>query len=210
MQTVRLLIGLFILLSASALLNTACGAEDETRRGGLGEFCNGRDDDCQTGLACLDGVCDEFGPKPTYSCEEMCARLDECGAGQSGCVPDCRATTSTWSLAARNAFSECFVEDITCMEALVDDVPQLCYSQLPLSDDRKQRCDTFVSTASNCGATDAERDDVFQSCYELARTGTDSDWAGTDRCVNALDVGICSGIGTCFNDELGTNISLAD
>jgi len=205
----RRLFGFVLVLLAAVSLLQACATEEEMLKGGLDEFCNGRDDDCREGLVCLEGVCSTGEDPPVYTCAEMCAKLDTCDAMETNCLPDCRTTLTGWSQVAKDSFAVCVVEDVTCEEAQTEFVPQLCYSRIPLPTDRKDRCDEFASTVRGCDNT-ADTEELLQNCYALGRTGTAEAWSATDRCTNAVSTGICSGIGTCLNDVFSLTLSLTD
>lgn len=178
----------------------ACTAGEQVKQGDVNEFCKLGDSDCRPGLVCEEGVCQLAGEQPSNDCDAVCARLDECGAAESSCVVDCRATTRDWSIEAKELFGEC-AANITCEEAQTSFVPQLCYERIPLDPDRRTQCDFLVGGAREC--TDSADFEALQTaCYRLARTGDEEAWSRLERCESALQVGICSGIATCFNEEL--------
>jgi hypothetical protein len=189
----------------------ACAAEDRVKQGDVNEFCQSSNDDCRPGLVCSQGICQLPGPQALYGCEEICAKLASCNVAESSCVVDCRATTLEWSLPARDTFGVCVVEDITCEEAQNMDVPQVCYERITLRPERKLRCDTFVEVADVCDSS-VDTEPLKTACYRLGRTGDDTQWQATEQCENAIGVGICSGLATCYNDvfELSPPISLGN
>ena len=191
------------------LLCTACRAEDEVRRGGAGEFCNGRDDDCRSGLYCEVGICTALGRQTTYSCDDICRRLSECGATEAGCASDCRITIDDWAFRAKEEFGVCLVEELSCDEARADFAPQTCYSMIEVPIERRTRCDAFVDTARTCGADLDTLEVLLEGCVAVARVSPASRWESTDRCERAVETGICSGIARCLNDELALDPAIA-
>lgn len=189
---------------------TACTADDEVQRGDVGEFCNGRDSDCRTGLVCDNSVCVEPGPQPIYDCADICSRLAECEAREGTCQSDCRISTTDWELRARNEFGVCMVEDLTCAEALANDPPQLCYSRIEVPTARRARCDSFVDFARECGAPTSTLEQVLEGCVAVARVSREVRWDDTAQCASQLETGICSQVATCFNEvlELSSPVSL--
>src|SRR5690606_26517130 len=141
----------YLAVVAFACAVLACRADDDTRSGAAGEPCGGRDTDCRDGLLCDLGVCVVAGPAPTYSCDDICARLQECEATDAACPSDCRITTEHWSFRARDEFGICLVEELPCTEARARFAPQTCYSRITFPASRRERCDRFVESARQCG-----------------------------------------------------------
>lgn len=199
----------------------SCRADDEVKRGGEDDFCNFRDSDCRDGFICQSGVCQALvnTNTGTYSCADICARLDECGAGEDDCVARCDATfqgsceglACPWSADAVESFGTCIVDELTCEEARQSDAPDTCYGQIELADDRRERCDAFVAAAERCNG-DADTGSLRSQCFLLGRTATDESWARTDSCVDRIAGGECSEIGDCFNTvfELNPLLLLGD
>lgn len=187
------------LLMVCLLLVGSCAADQETRQGEINEFCRTGDSDCRPGLVCEQGICQLSGPQPQYGCDQVCAKLESCGVAESSCVVDCRATTSDWSLAAKELFGTCAVVDITCEEAQDIFVPQVCYERIPLPVERRQLCDIFVEVGDVC-SSEADLEAIETACYRFARVSEPAQWAATEQCERAISVGLCSGIATCYND----------
>ena len=199
----------WIVFSILALQLTACRSADETRRGEVDEFCNGAENDCRAGLSCLDGVCTDSVGQTEYSCGDFCARLTECGAGEDSCVADCRVTIRDWGFDAQDAFTRCGATELTCDEIAATFAPQECYSRIPIAAERQDVCDQFAQTVENCGGSSAN---LATACAGFARVSDDETWSQTQTCVNAVAVGICSGIATCLNSvfELDPALVLDD
>lgn len=185
-----------------------CRAGDDTRRGEINEYCNGGVDDCRAGLECLDGLCTDNTGDTEYSCGDFCANLATCGAAEGSCIADCRVTIQSWSFEAQDSFTRCGVE-LTCGEIdAIEFVPQECYSRIPVAWDRAERCEFLTNVALGCGSRE-EAVRVQTSCTGLARVSDVQTWSTSERCVAAADVGICSGIATCFNEVFGLSPGLS-
>lgn len=186
-----------LLLGCVATL-LGCRAEDETRRGEVNEFCNGATDDCRAGLVCENGLCTDNTGATEFSCGDFCANLAACGAAEDTCVADCRVTIRSWGFEAQDSFTRCGTT-LSCDEiATIDFVPQECYTRIVIPTERQQRCDFFNGVANDCSSQATAQ--LGTACIGLARVSSDETWDTTERCVNAANVGICSGIATCFND----------
>jgi hypothetical protein len=180
-----------------------CRAEDETRRGEVNEFCNGAADDCRAGLVCEDGLCADHTGETEFSCGDFCANLAACGAAEDTCVADCRVTIRSWGFEAQDDFTRCGAT-LTCDEiATIDFVPQECYTRIPVATERQQRCELFNDVAISCSSDAVAQ--LSTACTGLARVSDEETWASTERCVNAANVGICSGIATCLNEVFSLN-----
>lgn len=189
-------------LLLTVLVCVSCRAEDDIRQGAEGELCNGRDEDCRTGLYCEGSICQPLGPQPTYSCDEICARLADCDATNSGCASDCRLTIDDWSFRAKDDFGICLVETLSCEEAAAEFAPQTCYERIVVPAARRDRCDSFADAGRDCGADLETREAILEGCVAVARVSPESRWTSTERCARAVETGICSGIARCLNDEL--------
>lgn len=182
-----------------ALSLTACRADDETRRGEVGEDCNGAAEDCRSGLTCEDGLCADNTGNTEFSCGDFCAGIANCGGSDASCVPDCRITISDWSFDAQDSFTRCGAGFMCVDTASVEAIAQVCYTLILIPPDRQDRCEQFNNVAAQC----AQGQDVTalaSACNALARVGTEENWAATDRCAAALNANVCSGIATCFNE----------
>lgn len=180
-----------------------CRADDPVKQGAVGELCNGRDDDCRIGLACVVSVCVDPGGGPTYDCGDICSRLaGECGAAEPGCESDCVITTSAWALRARESFGVCLVEDLTCAQAQATFAPQTCYSRIEIPAERFALCEVFAQQALACGAATDDAERVLERCAALARVGPEARWQDPASCGSVIETGNCSEVATCFNQEL--------
>ena len=47
------------ILCMSLLLSLGCSGDEESLKGGEGEYCTGNDSDCQQDLACVDFICQQ-------------------------------------------------------------------------------------------------------------------------------------------------------
>lgn len=189
-------------------LTMGCRAEDEVKQGAEGEFCADVVDACRLGLTCVDGICQNTGSNLEYDCTDVCETLRACGSNDDTCIQACREAVTDWSDRAIESFGQCFAEEITC-EMADDDPQQFCYDQIEIPDDRSARCSLFAETVRSCQA-DVDTEDLRKACFRTGRVGTDAAWAETQRCADAVDTGICSGIGSCLNDVFGTSFNLPD
>jgi len=193
----RASIALAALALASAVVS--CRAPDEVRRGAVGEWCNGSDDDCRLGLVCERGVCADPGGGPRYSCAEICEHLTSCEAGSETCVDDCKITIEDWAERAVSDFGICLVEDLSCADARADFAPQTCYERIPIPEDRATSCAAFVEAAKDCNAAQTVRN----NCRQLARVGRQDAWdEASAACQQAVDASDCDGIRTCADVPL--------
>lgn len=190
------------LLLVAVVALTSCHADEQVKQGGLGETCNGRDTDCRDGLVCEVGLCRDPGPGPTYDCGDICRRLSECDATDPGCEADCRLSTTSWVLRAREDFGICLVEELTCGEAQATFAPQLCYSRIEIPEERFEVCTAFADAAQACGATLDAAERVIEACAAVARVRSDDVWMAPARCAVVVETGICEQVATCFNQEL--------
>lgn len=184
-----LLVGLLF----SMALVPACTAPEEEKQGYLGEFCS-KDLDCRDPLICdsVRGECSEGNTPPAVSCRAICEqRANTCNSKENNC-PDgnnylccyksCRITVQDWSKPAIDAFESCFVNDLTCEEAISEDAPSICVSRLPLPEDRKAVCDRFESKGRTISNNTDAVDDLRLECRVLARTGPQESWADALAC----------------------------
>jgi hypothetical protein len=199
---------LVALLATATLLTLGCRAEDEVKRGAEGEFCDDIVDACRTGLTCVDGICQGSASTLEFDCTDVCNTLNGCGTLDSNCTQACLQATQEWSDRAIEAFGECFANDVSC-EIAADDPQQFCYDRIEIPEGRSERCSLFAETVRACDP-DADTEDLRRSCFRTGRVGTDEAWNASDRCVDAVDTGVCSGIGTCLNDVFGTSFDLPD
>lgn len=213
------------LLAATSL--AGCLANVEEKLGIVGEFCR-VDDDCATNLVCDNSVCRSNAdtgplscdpnqePAGTITCEQMCDRLtNECQRTEDNCVGTCKETVRCWSAEAVDVFGQCTLgmtePVLTCEQARSNEAPSICYRQIPLPQDRKARCDKFVQQANSIAtnATQDALDTLRGECYRLARTGTESTWALSEDCDNAIQPDLSTvEIVECFNQLFSLNPKL--
>ena len=192
-----LITGLAVIAMTFVVLG--CNASDNTLKGAEGEWCNGDDSDCKDELTCDDFVCTDNAPG-TEECRDICDRLDECEVEQPNCHAACRNEISPWGDDQQQAFRSCFVDDKSCDELRdADDPPQMCYDELPLPEDRRDRCERFANAASACDASSSAVDELSRACRRLARTRDEGDWAATEPCEDTLNNG-CDDQLSCFQD----------
>lgn len=192
-------LSLVAVLLMVGVIATGCTAPEEVLQGAQGEYCNGADDDCRSPLRCRDYVCTAMGS--AESCVSVCNRLDECGAQVNRCTDACLDATDQWGTEPLEHFVTCFEEDLSCEQLVETDEPyQTCYNELPLSDERAQRCTDFVDAARDCGG-DSDRVDAFgKECRIMARTRSEEVWSQSDACAERVDDGVCPDIYECFNE----------
>ncbi len=137
-------------------------------------------------------------------CDDICDRLDECEASVDNCSSICHATVDGWGDEAIDDFVACFTDDKTCDELRdSDNPPQMCYSEIPLDEERSDRCEDFTEAlTAECGLSSPESDEFDADCRGFARTVSDEDWQETDNCVDDADDGNCSDLADCLNDAL--------
>lgn len=196
----------------------ACRADDVVKQGIEGEYCNDRDEDCREGLLCEAGVCKATDAPGSVTCGEVCNHLESCETGEANCEANCRATLDgtceglacPWSTDAADAFGTCILE-MSCEEALASDATQVCYRELPIDEDRQNRCDAFIAAAQRCDSA-VSVNDLRNACFLLGRTNTAESFARTDACVDRVADGLCPEIEDCFNSvfELDPPLELGD
>jgi hypothetical protein len=199
---------LIAILAFATLVTFGCRADDEVKRGAQGEFCDNVIDACRVGLSCVEGICQGGSSNLEYDCTDVCATLTGCGSLDSNCTQACLEATDTWSDRAVEEFGGCFANDITCEQAS-GDPQQLCYDQIEVPDGRAERCSLFAETVRDCDP-EADTEQLRKSCFRTGRVGTDEAWNASQRCEDAVETGVCSGIGTCLNDVFGTSFNLPD
>ena len=199
-------LALGLLLSLALSSATGCRADDEIKRGALGEYCNGRDTDCRVGLFCEEGRCQATGDD---ICGAVCEKLDDaCAVETTNCRATCGLTIEGWSERAQDAFATC-IGELTCAEA-ADDAPNLCYNRIAIPEGRTERCDDLASAARSC--SDAETADrIRRGCYAFARVRSESEWTAVG-CDEALEAGMCAALGACLDDAFAFDppVSLGD
>lgn len=192
---------------SSIILSAGCRPSDETtRQGYLNEFCT-RDEQCREPFICENNVCVDESVPGGISCTEICDRfVTECGRNDDGCAASCRATIEEWSAEAVEIFGLCSLgmttPALTCEEAKSDNAPSFCYQQIPLAQERRDRCDAFVEDASSYAVSPSESQLVSlrQQCYIIARTRSAEDWSATDACDERVDPLLTPRqVITCFN-----------
>lgn len=185
-----------VLFVASALALTGCKADQEVKQGSALEVCNGRDSDCRPGHTCFAGVCRETAIAD-FDCPSMCERIRRCGARDESCVGDCELTLAgvcdeafpcPWSDEAVIGFGQCVIQDLTCEDILSGDAPTLCYQSLDLPQERAQRCDAIIESMDSCEVDSETRAEVFQGCYQLARTTTEESFERILPCEEAASL----------------------
>lgn len=185
---------------------TACQAPLETKRGAVGEFCNGSDTECRQGLQCDNGICNSPNNSPEV-CQDICDKFEACDAAVSECYENCLATLSPWAKEVTETYRSCYVNDVSCAEIQDSQRPQnICYTRLELPEARKSRCDSLESTARRCLAGFEEEygeqlEDFTSACRRSARTISDEDWSDTDKCVEWANDRQCSQLFQCINDN---------
>lgn len=194
----RSLFALFLLaIGPGLLINSGCTAEDVIKQGAEGEYCNGIEDDCRPGLACINSICQGLANDST--CGTICDRLADCGRNQTNCEVACDNTIRQWGEQQVEDFAACMTEDLSCEEIqAADEPPQECYNRLALPNERSDRCEDFVVAAQECGVTDT--DILRRECRYMARTRSEDYWALSDECVARVADGVCPDIVTCLND----------
>lgn len=194
-----------ILLGGFALALTSCQAPLETKRGDIGDFCNGEDMDCREGLLCQEGVCDTINNSPD-ACTKVCDIFGACGARLSGCREGCIDALKFWKTSVIDQYKRCYVEQISCQQIQAAENPQqICYDRLPAApQERLDRCNSLRSTGQQClGGASGQYEESFNSfdsnCQLQARTRADQIWARSDDCVEAGDAGNCGQLFRCVN-----------
>ncbi len=194
------------LIIAAVLLVTACTADDETKQGAAGEYCNNSDLDCRPNHVCDRGVCRIQEIEGT-NCESMCQKIDFCNSTIDNCLTACLATIEgqcpasnpcPWSDSAVAAFGTCIIDDLTCEQIRTEDVPQLCYESIPLSQTRREVCENFIAASDLC-QPGIDTEQVRSRCFTLARTATEASWGRVFECTARINDGFCAEIGDCLN-----------
>ena len=215
----RLVLCLCLLLAGG--LASGCTASENTKRGGPGEFCNGSDSECRTGLVCERGVC-AYPNQRHQVCQNICDRFEQCqanlgscsdrngsGNGLEVCYQDCLETLDRWGRDQVMSYQRCYRQDLSCSEIRSSQCPQnICYQRLELDESRVETCDQMEGSIERCyesaGADPSEKIDVFDdACQRRARTASDSDWNSFSSCQEAFTQnGDCTSLFECFNTEL--------
>lgn len=186
----------------------ACQAPFEDKKGGIGEFCNGVDDQCRTGLVCQEGVCTSLNNAPSV-CETVCAKFDECDATVSGCQRACLQTLRKWSPETTETYENCY-EEVSCIDIQEREKRpwNVCYEELDLRDSRRQRCDQLEGASETCLSEFSEdysdEIDSFQTaCRRKGRTESEERWSETDECVEFAEQSPiqCGKMFRCINDS---------
>lgn len=208
-------LALFVGAGVSASM-TGCRAPEEDRLGYRGESCYA-DSQCEEPLVCNAGRCVGPDTPGSITCEQMCDRVvNICENSYENCAESCRRTIAGWSDAAATTFGRCFLGQteptLTCEDAMQNTAPSFCYQQIPLPEDRQERCDAFVDTArevaTDTGARlDSKLTGLRQRCYIFARTRpltqpASSDqigWEETADCVRATEMLTDAEVIDCYN-----------
>ena len=195
----------YIALVGFAVALAGCQAPLETKRGAIGDFCNGEDMECRQGLLCQEGTCDTINNSPE-ACTQVCDIVGTCGARLSGCREGCIDALKFWKTSVINEYKRCYVDDISCQQIQADSEPQrLCYDQLPPAPQaRVDRCNSLQTTGEQClGGASGDYADSFNefsgNCQLQARTRADQIWARSDECVESADAGNCGQLFGCIN-----------
>lgn len=205
----RIILSTLVAAFAVAVIN--CTASETTLQGAEGEYCNGDDLDCRAPLLCVDYVCTYSDEVYWEECSDICDRVDDCNVVIDDCLSSCVNSTYQWSEEAVELFRACFVDDLECQQLQEsENPPQTCYSQLPLAEDRAERCRLFVDAARSCGADDDEASHLRSRCRFMGRTRSAEVWAYSDECVHRIADGVCQDIYACFDETLDLDPPLGD
>ena len=208
-----------VLLSVCALLlltSVSCRpdleGESSVRHGYLNEFCE-IDDHCQAEFACEDNACQRLDTPGSISCEQICDYLvTECGRSERDCEGSCRETIEGWSDEAADVFGTCSLgltsPELTCDLARSDDAASFCYQQIPLRQERRERCDLYVDQARSyaSGASEEQLTNLRQKCYILARTRSAADWSITEDCDEDLRALTEDEVIACYKETFGVSL----
>ena len=196
----RRVFSILMLVLATAGILSACQAALETKRGGVGEFCNNRDTDCREGLVCENSICTYANPQAGSACENICRKLDVCSIQQGRCLADCGETIKNWGESQISDFEVCIVDEQSCEQlgSSADDAAQTCYDQLPLPETREERCQQFINKVAECDNSIATQD-LRSECIFAAKTVDEETWSNTDDCVDAVEFGTCGDVYQCLN-----------
>lgn len=196
---------LLILLIALIFLGS-CTAEDEVKRGEDNEYCASSNADCREGFLCDRNRCRAIEIDGT-NCESMLQKINFCNAEQPDFLQTCLNTINgncpednpcPWSDEAVESFGTCVVDDLTCDQIINDNAPQICYSAIPLDQEREQICQNFI-VATNLCVADQNTDELRSQCFYLARTSTEASWLRVFECTARINDGFCAEIGDCLN-----------
>lgn len=196
----RRVFSMLLLVMATAGILSACQAALETKRGGVGEFCNNRDTDCRQGLVCENSICTYANPRAGTACQNICRKLDVCTIEQGRCLADCGETIKNWGDSQISDFEGCIVDDQSCEDlgSSADTAAQTCYDQLPLPEAREERCQRFINEVAECD-NDVSTQSLRSECIFAAKTVDEDTWSGTDDCIEAVEFGNCGEVFQCLN-----------
>ena len=192
------------------MMLAGCQAPLEQKEGGLGDFCNGGDDECRAGMVCQQGVCTSLN-NANVVCRDVCDRFSTCGAELENCYNDCLVTLQSWAKEKTAQYQTCYTEDVTCEEITAAQKPQnICYNRLELPDERLTRCEDLRDVADKClegrGDFEQEMSSFWDACRRKGRTVSESRWAEeTDKCKQHADDAKCGNMFACINENFGVD-----
>jgi hypothetical protein len=183
----------------------------DQKQGAVGEYCSGNDEECREGLVCEQGVC-QTGNNSIEACSQVCDRFGECERPLGDCELDCQKTLLDWSKDVTEEYASCYEE--TSCEQIQDaadrenySAPNLCYEQLELPEERRQRCTNLKNTAESCledvsGDYEDRVRKFSDACHRKARTVNDEKWSQTDSCNDHASASPvrCGQMFGCIND----------
>jgi len=163
----------------------------DQKQGAVGEYCSGNDEECREGLVCEQGIC-RTDNNSIEACSRVCDRFAECERPLGNCERDCQKTLLDWSKGVTEEYASCY-EETSCqrIQDAADrenySAPNLCYEQLDLPEERRERCNNLKGTAESCledvsGDYGDRVSDFFDKCRRKARTVAEEEWSTTDSC----------------------------
>jgi len=194
---------LVVAVGAMVGMSASCQADLEQKKGFLGEFCNGGDDQCRRGLVCEEGVCESFN-NAREVCETVCGKYSECELGIENCPASCLETLGEWSEQRTSQYETCH-EEVQCSELQGREAPwNVCFNRLPEApEDRLAVCDNLEDVSNQClsqvGIDPAGRvQNLVSECQTEARTIPEDRWGENSSCAEQDN---CATLFRCVNEQ---------
>lgn len=183
-----LVMGATLLMAVGgAIVAGSCQAPLEQKRGYVGDFCNGSDEECRKGLVCEDGVCKSVNNAKDV-CDVVCRKYAQCNVGVESCQPACLKTLSEWTKKKTSQYRDCHSTS-QCSRFKNRNRPwNYCFNQLPPApQSRVSACNKISSQSKKC--LNARNIDpkgriknLKRACKTEARTVSDERWKKNKRC----------------------------
>ncbi len=210
-----ILVGMVAGLTVGA---SGCTDTMEAKQGALGEFCNGADVECRSGMVCSDNVCIRQN-RSGAACRTVCDTFERCQVGESNCFSNCAASLSNWRREAVRAYAGCYedVEESECelVRDFGDGAQNYCVSEIPQLETRLPTCSDLETKGRTClsntpGVTVGEYSQQFTQldgeCRLAAKTYSLDAWndflgSGCQAALSGEGNDECGQLFRCVNEE---------